>query len=217
MAIGVQPDTPRLATRPSGRIAPSKWLRANLFRTWWDALTTVVFGLAFVGVLVTVVRYLIGADFSILRANLTLFMLGRFPRDQLWRPWVSLMLGAVLIGMMAAFANAAGRRRAMESGFPFREHTITGVIQRLWPLGALVIVLLLLTTTITPALLTLATGLTGVMSYLLFRRSRPGLRQARLVGVLLLGAMVFALAGAGGVGWSGWGGLHLNLFLTISG
>ena len=47
------------------------------------------------GGLVALVRFLAAADFTILRVNLALFVVGGFPRDQLWRIAVGLALIAV--------------------------------------------------------------------------------------------------------------------------
>jgi general L-amino acid transport system permease protein len=82
----------------------------------------------------------------------------------------------------------------------------------------LVVVILVFTTTPLPSLLTLgATGF-GVGAYYLARvLPRAVRRWTWLVVVLLLAGAYLALAGFGGVGWEDWGGLHLNLFLTVAG
>ncbi|HKZ26254.1 MAG TPA: amino acid ABC transporter permease, partial [Acidimicrobiia bacterium] len=61
-------------------------MRRHLFSTWYDALITLVFGGMAIWAVVALFRFLLAADFTILRVNLTLFVLGAFPRDQLWRP-----------------------------------------------------------------------------------------------------------------------------------
>jgi general L-amino acid transport system permease protein len=42
-------------------------------------------------------------------------------------------------------------------------------------------------------------------------------RWTWLIALLLIAGSYVALAGFGGVGWQGWGGLHLNLFFTFAG
>jgi general L-amino acid transport system permease protein len=92
------------------------------------------------------------------------------------------------------------------------------VVRRFWPVLLLVVVLLALTETITPALIVvggLGLGIIGVWGG---RRMPARFRTFTWAGLLALPLLVyFVLAGFGGVGWRGWGGLHLNLFVTVAG
>jgi general L-amino acid transport system permease protein len=197
---------------------PMDWLRKNLFNTWYNTLLTVGLGALLVGAFVSVITAILGADFEIVRVNLRLFMIGQFPVDQLWRPWVSTYLLAVLIGFVGGALAAGARDRALEAGLPYTRTTFRQILLRFWPIIALVVVILIFTTTPLPSLLTLgATGF-GVGAYYLARvLPRAVRRWTWLVVVLLLAGAYLALAGFGGVGWEDWGGLHLNLFLTVAG
>jgi general L-amino acid transport system permease protein len=197
---------------------PMDWLRKNLFNTWYNTLLTVGLGALLVGAFVAVITAILGADFEIVRVNLRLFMIGQFPVDQLWRPWVSTYLLAVLIGFVGGALAAGARDRALEAGLPYTRTTFRQILLRFWPIIALVVVILIFTTTPLPSLLTLgATGF-GVGAYYLARvLPRAVRRWTWLVVVLLLAGAYLALAGFGGVGWEDWGGLHLNLFLTVAG
>jgi general L-amino acid transport system permease protein len=197
---------------------PMDWLRKNLFNTWYNTLLTVGLGALLVGAFVSVITAILGADFEIVRVNLRLFMIGQFPVDQLWRPWVSTYLLAVLIGFVGGALAAGARDRALEAGLPYTRTTFRQILLRFWPIIALVVVILVFTTTPLPSLLTLgATGF-GVGAYYVARvLPRAVRRWTWLVVVLLLAGAYLALAGFGGVGWEDWGGLHLNLFLTVAG
>jgi general L-amino acid transport system permease protein len=197
---------------------PMDWLRKNLFNTWYNTLLTVGLGALLVGAFVAVITAILGADFEIVRVNLRLSMIGQFPVDQLWRPWVSTYLLAVLIGFVGGALAAGARDRALEAGLPYTRTTFRQILLRFWPIIALVVVILVFTTTPLPSLLTLgATGF-GVGAYYLARvLPRAVRRWTWLVVVLLLAGAYLALAGFGGVGWEDWGGLHLNLFLTVAG
>jgi general L-amino acid transport system permease protein len=197
---------------------PGDWVRKNLFNTWYNGLLTLVLGGVFAWALVTLVGGLLSADFEIVRVNLELFMIGEFPDDQLWRPWLATFLIAILIGLIAGSIAAGARDLAEEAGLPFTATTFRQILLRFWPLIALVIIILSFTTTITPALLTLTAASLGVGSYYLGRALPRGVRRWSwlLVLILILGAYL-ALAGFGGVGWEDWGGLQLNLFLTVAG
>lgn len=195
----------------------SEWARTHLFRTWYDTLLTLMFGVAFGGATVALIRFVGAADFTILRRNLALFMVGRFPRDQLLRPAVALILVGVFIGVMAAMTVGSAIARAAESGIPMTRSTPWAVLRRFWPLVAVAVFILTLTRTIGPAVTVLATLGAGVGIFMAAARiSWRLLRRGWLLLLTLLAAIYLVLAG-GGVNWNGWGGLHLNLFLTVAG
>ncbi|HEX2405531.1 MAG TPA: amino acid ABC transporter permease, partial [Acidimicrobiia bacterium] len=163
-------------------------------------------------------RGLLAADYEIIRVNLRLFMIGEFPADQLWRPWASTYLIAAMVGFVAGSVAAGARDRAREAGLPLVRTTLRQVLLRFWPIIALVLIILAFTTTVTPALLTVGAAAVGVGSYLLGRALPRTVRKwTWLVALLLLVGAYLALAAFGGVGWNDWGGLQLNLFLTVAG
>lgn len=213
MTTGVESRPP-----PVHESTPVQWIKRNLIRTWFDTLMTIVFGAIAVVTVVALVRFLLGADYTILRVNLTNFMVGRFPRDIIWRPAVALILAAVLMGFLGGAAAASARAAAAQSGAVFRPTTLVEVLRRQWPVLAAIGLILSLTQTITPTLVTGAALVGGWVTYLAARRVPAGVRRwSWLIGALLLGATYLVLAGFGGVRWSDWGGFHLNLFLTIAG
>ena len=78
-----------------------RWAKDNLFTNWHNSLLTVIFGVLFLWGGFTLFRWIFfRAEWEIVRANLTLFMVGRFPRDELARIWVSNYLIAGAIGLM---------------------------------------------------------------------------------------------------------------------
>lgn len=193
-------------------------MRRHLFSTWYDALITLVFGGMAIWAVVALFRFLLAADFTILRVNLTLFVLGAFPRDQLWRPSAAVLLIALLVGTAAGAARASARDAAAAAGLPFRQTPPVEALRRFWPVLALLAVLLLLTETLTPTVLALAVALIGVGAYRLGWVWPGRLRRALWTVLLVMPLAVYGvLAGFGGIGWQGWGGLHLNLFLSMAG
>lgn len=198
----------------------TEWVRENLFNTWYNTLLTLALGGVLVWGGVSLLRVILGADFAIIRRNLTLFMVGQdFLRSgELWRPWSATFLLAMLIGVMTGSAAASARDRAEEAGIPHQRTTLVDILLRFWPLIGLVAILLFLTRTLTPTLLTLAVTVAGLGLYYLGRGLPRSVRRFTWVLVLLLlGGAYLALAGFGGEGWEDWGGLHLNLFLTVAG
>jgi general L-amino acid transport system permease protein len=197
---------------------PVDWAMKNLFNTWYNAILTLVLGGLLAWGLVGLARAILGADFEIIRVNLRLFMVGQFPADQLWRPWVSTYLIALLFGTVGGSLAGAARDRARDSGLPFTPTTIGQVFWRFWPILALVVIILAFTTTPVPGLLTVGALTAGLGAYRLGRAMPAGLRRWTWAMALILAAGAYlALAGFGGVGWEDWGGLHLNLFLTTAG
>ena len=75
---------------------------------------------------------------EIVRVNLTLFMVGRYPRDELWRVAVAIAAISCFVGLAAGFI---GQRR-IDTGRAVPESTdpwwriVLGTAGRLWPLIA---------------------------------------------------------------------------------
>lgn len=218
MAINTTTDVAAAETRPPEvRLSPREFVRVHLFRTWYDTLFTLIFGAVGLWAAIGLARFLAGADFTILRVNLALFMVGTFPRAQIWRPAVAVVISAVLIGFMAGVIAASARDRAEESGLPFRSSNPIDILKRFWPIVAVVVFTLLLTTTPGPTMVVVGTLAAGAVAHQIGWRSPAGLRRwSWLVAVGLLAAAYQVLVG-GGLGWNAWGGLQLNLFLTIAG
>lgn len=192
------------------------WARVNLFSTWYNALLTVVFGSFILAGLWVMVSAVAGFDLTILKVNLRLFMVGDFDSTELWRPWLSGGLLLAAVALAAGLLHSASRARATKAGLPFHPSSPQVVLRRMAPLIVLVAIVLALTETITPTLLTLALAVVGVGVNLLGRRVPARLWSWAVVLVLVV-AGYLALTAFGGVGWHEWGGLHLNIFLTIAG
>jgi ABC-type amino acid transport system permease subunit len=168
---------PEIPTRPPApHASPGRWVRTHLFRTWYDGLFTLLFGGLALWAGAAAARFLAGADFTILRVNLALFMVGRFPRDQLWRPAVALVLLAILAGFLLGVATASARARALESGIPFQAATPMGLVARFWPALATVGMILLLTETPGPALAVTGAFVAGIAARLAAGRAPAWLR-----------------------------------------
>jgi general L-amino acid transport system permease protein len=198
---------------------PVDWARKNLFNTWYNSLLTLVLAALALLAIVSLLRALFAADYEIIRDNLRLFMIGEdFPPDQLWRSWLSSYLMAVMVGIVSGSLAAEARDRATEAGLPYPPTTFGQIVVRFWPVLALIVVILSFTTTITPTLLTIGALGAGLGAYYLGRALPRAVRRwTWLIALVLIVAVYLALAGFGGVGWEDWGGLHLNLFLTIAG
>jgi general L-amino acid transport system permease protein len=210
-AIVVEPEPPRV------RLGPVGWARANLFSSPLNTALTVMFGLVLAWIAFRALRFVFAtADWEIVRRNLRLFMLGRYPADQLWRPWVALYLTVAGVAFAAGAAVRLSRAVPPTGDEPSRDRW--SLARRLWPLGLLAASVVAFLDTIVPALLLAGAAAVAVAVGVAARRSPLWLaaRWWAVTGVVLVAAVVVPSAG-GGVGWEAWGGLHLTVFVTVVG
>jgi general L-amino acid transport system permease protein len=190
------------------------WLRKNLFRSVPDSIVTIVAGSIAGYSLLRFLRFVfVTARWEIVRSNLSLFITGSWPLDQLWRLSAVMVALGFLAGVTAGFVA----RRQLASPSPPVKLTgwnrVRDLTVRLWPAAAALLLLLLLVTTFSPWLLAGCTLVAvGVGRFVGFHIPAR-LNVAVVVGVLFvgLGALWFLNAG---VTWNSWGGLVLNLFLA---
>jgi general L-amino acid transport system permease protein len=95
-------------------IGPLAWLRKNLFSTWYNiALTLLAAWLLYIVIKPAVQWATTEARWGVIEANLTLFMIGQYPRDQIWRVWLTVFLLAGLIGLSWGVWKSAARGFAL--------------------------------------------------------------------------------------------------------
>ena len=209
----------RAAGPPDRSVGVVGWMRENLFNSALNAILTVVFGtfLAWAAYRVAMLVF-VNSEWEIVQRNLTSFMVGRFDREELWRPWAASGVLAGTFGLVAGAASVAATRIAEQQGRVLPQVTWRGRLRRFWPLGLLVVVLLGFTRSIAPTILVLVILGIGVAARSIGTRLPEFLhRWVWLFGLLgLLGALV-VLTQFGGVGWDQWGGLHLSVFVTAGG
>lgn len=189
---------------PSERLSALRWLRKNLFSTWYNALLTVLA----LGLLIAILRPLATwlfseAQWQVVAANQRLFMVGLYPADQLWRVWLCLILLGVIIGV--SWGIWAGSRRIaglLVATVPFALAAVSGPDSRLY---------------------LAATGVAGIAGYAVGRLRPDLLRRPAVAGWALFFALAVLLirgleAGPLPVVQSAlWGGLLLTLLLTVVG
>jgi general L-amino acid transport system permease protein len=216
---------------PARNLTPRQWVRTNLVSTPVDAALTAVFGLIAAYGVYRFLRWLfVTTDWEIVRVNLRQFMIGPFPSDQLWRPWVSGYVLAATLGVAGGVLVAAATRSESESsesetGSSSASETGSGrsgawgLLHRFWPLALGAVVVLSFTRTVQPALLTAGLVAAFVAGRFVGARAPVGLRRWTwlIVVVGLLASLQALTAGADGVGWDDWGGLHLAVTATVAG
>lgn len=94
---------------PIAAVGPLAWLRKNLFSPWYNALLTLSGVWLLYALLTPALAWARSeARWGVIEANLTLFMLGQYPREEMWRVWLVIDLLAALIGLSwGVWKNAA--------------------------------------------------------------------------------------------------------------
>jgi general L-amino acid transport system permease protein len=197
------------ATLPplSERSGILRWVRKNLFRTWYDSLLTIL-SLLFIywagkGLLTWAFTT---ADWSVVSANLRLFMVGQYPRQYDARLWAALAFLMFLSGnSLAIWARRSYFVSAILLGFP------------------LLLALLPFSPQVRQWLVSLA--VIGAVGWGL-GLTRPGvLKRPVLIGwvislpifILLTRGLTTSAGWFEVVGTNLWGGLLLTLLLTVVG
>lgn len=182
------------------------WLHKNLFNRWYNSVLTVLLA-ALVGYLsFYAIRYVFfTAEWKPVRANLTLFMIGTFPRAEQWRVIVQILLMCVSFGLFWGASITSARDRAERAGLPYRLETGWETFKRWWPLLLLLAVLLLAAWGIMPLVFSLsAVALLLALRYI--AKLIPGKFH---IGIWVLGALSLiaswqVVSGTGGYDWL-WG------------
>lgn len=205
---------------PLRQLGLGGWIKENLFSNWYNSLLTLVFGLLLGYVVYRSLRFvLVTGRWEIVRANLTLFMVGRFPRGDLWRVAAGLLVAGATAGL--GVGMAAARRSAVVGVTLERQgpgQRAAAIARAAWPAGLVVVVLLSLTRTATPKLL--AAGLVAVIVVFRWLGRRLSAKSGRwAAATTVVGAFAFyqIVAGFGGVSWGRWEGLLLTVLLAVGG
>ena len=182
------------------------WVRKNLFNRWYNCLLTVLLAILVGYLSFYVIRYVFfTAEWEPVRANLTLFMIGTFPRSEQWRIVTQILLMAGSFGLFWGASISSARDRAEQAGLPHRLETGWETFKRWWPLLLLLGVLLLAAWGVLPVVFALlASSLMLVLRYA--ARRIPGQFRigAWLLGALSLIASWQVVSGTGGYDWL-WG------------
>ena len=193
---------------PSHRLSPGDCIKQNLFNNWYNSLITAVFIFAIAFALARTLGWLFSSDFLIIRRNLALFMVGQFPRDELWRSWVSgyLLMGSLGIGSGVLWRSA--QADAEEKGLPTEPHSWPDLLRRFWAIIAVLIFFLSFARTVPPFVGLATVFVAFFISRELGRRFNPAMRTRGLFFSGLLGLLsLLVLAGTGGLGALTVGGL----------
>ena len=99
---------------PRLTVGPLAWLRKNLFSTWYNVALTILGAWLLYLLLRPAVEWATTeARWGVIEANLTLFMVGQYPRDQIGRVWLCIFIFAALMGLSWGVWKDAARGFAL--------------------------------------------------------------------------------------------------------
>jgi general L-amino acid transport system permease protein len=179
---------------------PREWVQNNLFSSALNSGISVV-SAVFAGlVLYFGVGWALNVDWEIVRANLRNFMIGQFPKDELWRPWAGGLALVAGVGVGSAGMARNAFDDATDKGLSTERPTWIGLLRRFWPILAFIGLVLTFTRTIQPTLGVLA-GLGLFVAGRVIGWNMP--QSIRRFSLHIIGIGVLALftivAGSGGL------------------
>ena len=115
--------SPQMSTTPPGAVEevrpPSTevgvlgWLYHNLFSSKLNGLLTIVLGVIVALVIVGLAQWIVfEARWAVITSNMRLFLVGRYPPEEIWRVWVTLTLLSAATGVSAG-SSAIGSVRML--------------------------------------------------------------------------------------------------------
>jgi general L-amino acid transport system permease protein len=185
-------------------LTPGEWVRRNLFSSWFNGVLTIVSGTLVLFLGLRILRFVFfSADWSVLRANLRVYMVGRFPQEELWRVWAVAFFLALLVGLSRGVLVPP--RRTRRGSYMRAVLAVVAVGALVYLVESLLVWLLLA--------IAVALYAGGVAAA---RRLGRRLVRAVLVAWLLAFPVVVLLLSFGDVTVDRWGGMLLNVIVAVA-
>jgi general L-amino acid transport system permease protein len=203
---------------PERRLTPLEWVRENLFPTWYDSVITLILAPIIAWIVYRSLRFVFFTGrWEIVEVNLTNFMVGRFPRTELWRLWVAAFVLCLVVGVALGAMSRATQLAAEAKGVAV-DQSWHELLRRGTPLALLILVFAVFVRTITPLALLGAAIVVTLGAFQLGKRLpqewRRWVNLAVIVGLVISYQVI---VGFGGVLWDRWGGFLLNVFFSVGG
>jgi general L-amino acid transport system permease protein len=185
-------------------LTPGEWVHRNLFSTWYNGALTIVSGAVVLFFGYHLLRFLfVTADWAVFKGSLRVYMVGRFPQDQLWRVWTVVFFLAGLVGLSHGALVREARTRAGRIAYAVM---------------AVLSVALLVYLVDSPLVLALVAATVALYfaGSAIGRRLGSRLHRILLVAWLLAFPVVVVLLSFGDVSTEQWGGLMLNVIVAVA-
>ena len=87
---------------PSTEVGVLGWLRRNLFSSVSSGIATIIAGVILALAIVVIAEWALGeARWGVITTNMRLFLVGRYPVDQIWRVATVMVILSLLAGLSA--------------------------------------------------------------------------------------------------------------------
>ena len=203
-------DPGLLTLRPPEPPGPLAWIRKNLLNTWYNALLTILSFVVLYIVLSAILRWaFFQADWRPVTRNPLLYLVGSYPRAQLWRVGLSLQLVSLLLGISTGLQRGSIRYLAVAVGLILGASSLlplTGELDSLTARGFLLV---------NPLLIALGYVLASRLAISGRLLSIGWLASLVLIPILLRGFSQSESVPT--VETTAWGGLLVTLFLAVGG
>jgi general L-amino acid transport system permease protein len=188
---------------PTENLSPLDWAKQNLFNSRLNTIITVVTTPIAIFALYRFFRFvLVTGRWEPVNVNLELFMVGTYPRDELWRTSTQIVLAAGALGLALGLLRSAALSKAEETGEPFQPAGWRTLLSSYWSIILFVLVLLSFTGTLGPWLLAGGAVVALEAGWLLGGRVPAAFRPVGWTVTGLLGVVAFqVMSGTGGLAW----------------
>lgn len=207
---------------PASEVGVTGWLRHNLFNSKLSGLATIVVVAVLLLLVLGFVQWAYGARWGVVTDNMRLFLVGRFPQEEIWRVWLTMLVLSLATGLSAGTWRSSAVR----------------TVAIMLAAGQATIALLVAISSVNviqaaedqaTAVLQLAVGLAAILAnavvvlaaMYLARRRPVGRRWLLLLWVVSAALAFLLLLGLGDafmlapLSPSIWGGLLLTILLTV--
>lgn len=107
---------------PKNSIGIKAWLRKNLFSNWQNSLLTIIVVSIFAWILWNLAAWATTtAQWQIIKVNLPLFFVGRFPKTEYWRIWT-------ILGLISGFSGLSWGVIARGTPKLFTRNVLMGIV-----------------------------------------------------------------------------------------
>lgn len=185
---------------------PGEWIRQNLFSSIFNGTLTILSALAVGYFGFQLLRWVfVSADWLVVKANLRIYMVGRFPLEEVWRVWASAYLVAFLAGLSWGVSGLRLHWTPKKAAL----RALVGVV--------VVLAFSYLLEGLRVWILTLAIPTAVAVGVLIGRAGSRRLRGVVIAGwVLVFPAIIVLLRAFDGVPPQVWGGFMLNVLLAVA-
>jgi His/Glu/Gln/Arg/opine family amino acid ABC transporter permease subunit len=92
------------AAPPSTALHPMRWVKDNLFSSWWNTTLTIAVAAGILGALVGVLSFVFAPErqWNAVVSNIRLYATFAYPEQDYWRVWIALGLVVALSGLSVA-------------------------------------------------------------------------------------------------------------------